>query len=56
MQTEWYHQSHDSQLTQLITTLLRELIRQLAVERGVFHRYQCHPQDQFDFGADIAFR
>ena len=35
MQTEWHHRSHDSQLIQLITTLSRELIRQLAAEQGV---------------------
>ena len=35
METEWYHRSHDSQLTRLTTTLLRELIRQLAAEQGV---------------------
>ena len=35
METEWYHRSHDSQLARLTTTLLRELIRQLAAEQGV---------------------
>ena len=34
MQTEWYHRSHDSQLTQLIKTLSRELIWHLATEQG----------------------